>query len=312
MADPCLIFYSSDTKAEENAQSIMRLSQENEACIRRLQMLENEGAHVEEHLRGKISSTMSVVSAETAGTAASIQSNSTWNSIFKAYGRTIQKDQKPSTDNARSYFWVATKQEQDLELSGIGGHALLQTRDHKVEDGQLERLDLVPSSLDGNTKVPAWLDKDSPHNFLVSRLGHPSDEKAERAEALLAIIDDEMKDEIKAEDWMDTEDDMETGEEMESEDEMESGIIIRKLDPKTSFPISSGKHALSYSESLQVGDPSCPVPAPTSSWPPPPDSPPNHQHIDGRNDAWYQRHILEHISTAPSRLLIHFKSTHTA
>lgn len=291
----------------------MKLSQENEACIRRLQMLENEGAHVEEHVRGKISSTMSVVSAETAGTAASIQSNSTWNSIFKAYGWTIQKDKKPATDKAKSYFGLATEQEQDFKLRGIGGHALLQIRDPKVEDGQLEKLDLVPSSLDGNTKVPAWLDKDSPHNFLVSRLGPPSDEKAERAEALLAIMDDEMKkDEMKAGDWMDTEDDMETGEEMESEDEMESGIIIQKLDRKTSFPTSSRKHTLSYAESVQVGDPSCPVPAPTSSSPPYPGSPPYHRHIDGRNDAWYQRHFLEHISTAPSKLLIYFKSTHTA
>ena len=295
----------------------MKLSQENEACIKRLQMLENEGAHVEEHVRGKISSTMSVVSAETAGTAASIQSNSTWNSIFRAYGWTLQKDQKPPTDNAKSDFGLAKKQEQDLELSGIGGHALLQIRDPKVEDGQLEKLDLVPSSLDGNTKVPAWLDQDSPHNFLVPRLRHPSDEKADRSEALLAIIDeemkrDEMKAEMKAEDWTETEDEMETGEEMESDDEMESGIIIQKLDQNTLFPISSRKHTLSYSECLEIGDSSCPVPAPTSSSPPPPGSPPYHRHIDGRNDRWYQGHILGHISTAPSRLLIYFKSIHTA
>ena len=303
----------------------MKLSQENEACIKRLQMLENEGAHVEEHVRGKLSSTISVVSAETAGTAASLQSNSTWNSICRTYGWTLQKDQKPPTDNAKSYSGLAKKQEQDLELSGIGGHSLLQIRDPKMGDGQLEKLDLVPSSLDGNTKVPAWLDQDSPHNFLVPRLRHPSDEKVDRSEALLAIIDEEMKrDEMKAEDWMgsedemetgeemESEDEMETGEEMESEDEMESGIIIQKLDQNALFPISSRKHTLSYSESLQMGDPSCPVPAPTSSSPPPPGTPPYHRHIDGRNDRWYQGHILGHISTAPSRLLIYFKSIHTA
>ncbi len=139
----------------------MELSQKNEACIKRLQMLEDKGAHVEEHVRGKISSSMSVVSAETAGTAGSVQSNSTWSSIFRAYGWKTQKDEEPPAKSAKSRFLV----DKEWDLCGIGGHAMLQIRDPKVGDGQLEKLGLVPSVLDGldeNTKVPAWLAQDSP------------------------------------------------------------------------------------------------------------------------------------------------------
>ena len=167
----------------------MELSQKNEACIKRLQTLENEGAHVEEHIRGKISSTMSVMSAETVGTAGSIQSNSTWNSIFRAYGWKIQKDEEPPTDNLKFCFGPVREQ----ELCGIGGHALLQVRDTKVEDGQLEKLDLVPSVLDGETKVPAWLAQDSLPAFFTSRLRHRSDEKVEKADALVALIEERME-----------------------------------------------------------------------------------------------------------------------
>ena len=162
----------------------MELSQKNEACIKRLQMLENEGAHVEEHVRGKISSSMSVMSAETGGTAGSIQSNSTWDSIFRAYGWKIQKEEEPPTDNAKFCFGPVKEQ----ELCGIGGHEFLQVRDSKVEDGQLEKLDLVPSILDGETKVPAWLAQDSPLDFSMSGFRHRSEKKAERAHALIALM----------------------------------------------------------------------------------------------------------------------------
>lgn len=164
----------------------MELSQKNEACIKRLQILETEGAHVEEHVRGKISSSMSVMSAETAGTAGSVQSNSTWNSIFRAYGWKVQRDEEPAAEHAK--FVLRPVKEQ--ELCGIGGHALLQVCDPKVEDSHLEKLDLVPSILDGNTKVPAWLAQDSLPAFFTSRLRHRSDEEAEKDDALITLIEE--------------------------------------------------------------------------------------------------------------------------
>ena len=172
----------------------MELSQKNEACIKRLQMLENEGAYVEEHSRGKISSSMSVMSAETVGMAGSIQSNCTWNSIFRAYGWKLEKDEEPPTDNAK--FVLRPVKEQ--ELCGIGGHALLQVCDSKVEDGQLEKLDLVPSILDGNTKVPAWLAQDSLPAFFTSRLRHRSDEETEKADALITLVEEREEEGWKA------------------------------------------------------------------------------------------------------------------
>ena len=159
----------------------MELSQKNEACIKRLQILENEGAHVEEHVRGKISSSMSVMSAETAGTAGSVQSNSTWNSIFRAYGWKVQRDEEPPAEHAK--FVLRPVKEQ--ELCGIGGHC-----DPKMEDSQLEKLDLVPSILDGNTKVPAWLAQDSLPAFFTSRLRNRSDEEAEKDDALITLIEE--------------------------------------------------------------------------------------------------------------------------
>lgn len=181
------MYYSSEAKAEENAKSIRKLSQENEACIKRLQRLEHEGAHVEEHSCGKISSSMSVVSAETVGTAGSVQTSSTWSSIFRAYGWTM-------------------------------------------EDGQLEKLDLVPSSLDGDTEVPAWLAQDPLPAFFTAQLRHDSDEKNEKIEALLTLTKEEYEESFN-----------------------------------TLFPIPPHKHNLSYSKSLQIGDASSAVPASTSS-----------------------------------------------
>ncbi len=158
----------------------MELSQKNEACVKRLQTLENEGAHVEEHVRGKISSSMSVVSAETVGTAGSVQSNSTWNSIFRAYGWKTQKDEEIPADNAKSCSWmVKARVVKEQDLCGIGEHAFLQFRDYKIEDNPLEKIDLVPSTLDGNTKVPAWLAQDSLPLSFTSRLRHLSDGEAE-------------------------------------------------------------------------------------------------------------------------------------
>ena len=190
------MFYSSEAKAEENAKRIMKLSQENEACIRRLQILEHEGAHVEEYICGKISSSMSVVSAETVGTAGSVQTSSTWSSIFRAYGWTM-------------------------------------------EDGQLEKLDLVPSSLDGDTEVPAWLAQDPLPAFFTAQLRHDSDEKNEKFEALLTLTEEEKE-----------------TDEMKSEYEKNFNTL---------FPILPHKHNLSYSKSLQIGDASSAVPASTSS-----------------------------------------------
>ena len=183
----------------------MKLSQENEPCIKRLQRLEHEGAHGEEHICGKISSSMSVVSAETVGTAGSVQSSSTWSSIFRAYGWTM-------------------------------------------EDGQLEKLDLVPSSLDGDTEVPAWLAQDPLPAIFTSRYRHDSDEKIEKAEALLAITEEEKEED-----------------EMRSKYEMEFEIALQKYTQNTLFPMSFGKHTLSYSKSLQIGDASSPAAASTSS-----------------------------------------------
>ena len=165
----------------------MELSQKNEACIKRLQMLENEGAHVEEHVRGKISSSMSVMSAETVGTTGSIHSNSTWSSIFRAYGWKIQEEEEAPTDNAKFCFGPVKEQ----ELCGIDRHAFLQVRDSKVEDGQLEKLDLVPSILDGETKVPAWLAQDSWLDFSMSGSRQRSEKKAERVDALIKELMEE-------------------------------------------------------------------------------------------------------------------------
>ena len=130
------------------------------------------------------------MSAETVGTAGSIQSNSTWNSIFRAYGWKVQKDEEPPTDNAKSFLRPVKEQER----CGIGGHALLQVCDSKVEDGQLEKLDLIPSILDGSTKVPAWLAQDSLPAFFTSRLRHLSDEEAEKADALITLIEEQEED----------------------------------------------------------------------------------------------------------------------
>ena len=173
----------------------MKLSQKNEACIKRLQMLENEGAHVEEHVRGKISSNMSVVSSETVGTVGSVQSNSTWNSIFRAYGWEIQKDEELPADNAKPCFRAVKERAveervveervvEEEELCGMGDYVLLQFRDHKVEDGQLEKLGLVPSTLDGDTKVPEWLAEDSLPLCFTSHLRHQSDGEAEKKEEM--------------------------------------------------------------------------------------------------------------------------------
>ena len=180
-------------------------------------MLENKGAHVEEHARGKISSTMSVVSAETAGTAASIQSSSTWSSIFRAYGWTIQKDEKASFGDAVSCSGVINEE----ELCGIGGH---------TEDTQLETIDFAPSILDGNTKVPAWLAQDSLPAFFPSRVGHHPDEKSEKAKALIAVIEEGMReDEMKIRDQMETEIEMGSEDELESEDETKSEVFEKRL-----------------------------------------------------------------------------------
>ena len=148
-------------------------------------MLENEGAHVEEHVRDRISSSMSVVSAETVGTAGSVQSNSTWNSIFRAYGWKVHKQEEPPTSDAK--ICLGTVKEQ--ELRGIGGHALLQSRDTKVEDGQLERLDLVPS-IYGNTKVPAWLAQDSLPPFFRYRPVEKAEKFDEKFDALFALMEE--------------------------------------------------------------------------------------------------------------------------
>lgn len=189
-------------------------------------MLENEGAHVEEHIWGKISTSMSVVSAETVGTAGSVQSSSTWSSIFRAYGWKNPKDKKPPDENAKSRFGLLKEQEL---LCGIGGHALLQVRDPKAENGQLEKLDLVPSILDGDTKVPAWLAQDSLPAFFTSRVRHHSDEKFAKAEALIAVVEEEMKkDDMKTGDEMETEDDLEAEDEMGSEDETKSEIFEKE------------------------------------------------------------------------------------
>ena len=153
MANVCHAYYSSDTKADENAKNIMELSQKNEACIKRLQMLENEGAPVEEHVHGKISSSMSVMSAETVGTAGSVQSNSTWNSIFRAYGWEVQKDEGAPPEDAESdwstdeepVLWETIRSELPLDA--------IQKYD------KLEELGLIPSildRLDGDRKPPAW------------------------------------------------------------------------------------------------------------------------------------------------------------
>ena len=181
-------------------------------------MLENEGARVEEHICGKISTSMSVVNAETAATAGSVQSSSTWSSIFRAYGWTTQKDEKFSFDDANSCFGVIKEE----VLRGIGGHALLQVRDPKVEDGQLKKLDLVPSSSDGNTEVSAWLAQDNLPAFFTPRLRYDSYNKAEKAKALIAVIEEEMK-----------KDELETEDEMVSEDETKPEVLEEKIkDPR--------------------------------------------------------------------------------
>ena len=95
-----------------------------------------------------MSDTISVFSAETVATAGSVQSNSTWTSIFRAYGWKMEKEEEPPADNAETRSWVGEEQ----GLRGIGGHA---------ENDRLEKLDLGPLILDGNTKVPGWLADDS-------------------------------------------------------------------------------------------------------------------------------------------------------
>ena len=158
----------------------MELSQKNEACVKRLQMLENEGAHVEEHVCGKISSSMSVMSAETAGTAGSVQSNSTWNSIFRAYGWEIQKDEVPSVEEAKS--WSST--DEELDLCGIGGHEF-PGGGRWIKDGELEKLGLFPSilaGLDGDKDIPAWLAQDPPPDFSKAGVRLRADEKRRRLE----------------------------------------------------------------------------------------------------------------------------------
>lgn len=171
----------------------MELSQKNEACIKRLQMLENEGAHVEEHIPGKISSSMSVMSAETVGTAGSVQSNSTWSSIFRAYGWKLQEDEEPPTDNAKFDFG----QVKERELYRTHDIPLLQVRDSKVEHGQLEKLELVPSTSDGDAIILGW-PNNAPPDFSMSGLSYRDQKLAEKVDALIALIEErEEKDEIE-------------------------------------------------------------------------------------------------------------------
>ncbi|KAL2044748.1 hypothetical protein N7G274_002523 [Stereocaulon virgatum] len=67
----------------DHAESITKLSLQSDVCAKRLQTLENEGAHVEEDTRDNISTSMSMA---TVDTAASARSNSTLESIYRAYG----------------------------------------------------------------------------------------------------------------------------------------------------------------------------------------------------------------------------------
>ena len=60
----------------------------------------------------------------------------------------MEKEGEPPADNAETRSWVGEEQ----GLRGIGGHA---------ENDWLEKLDLGPLILDGNTKVPGWLADDS-------------------------------------------------------------------------------------------------------------------------------------------------------
>ena len=137
--------------------------------MKRLQILEHEAAYVKDGPRDKISSTTSVV------TAGSVQSNSTWSSIFRAYGWTFcgddasHPDETMSCSHRDSEDFALGLTHATVNLSGpglakdIGGNPSLRITKAETENFRLKEINIVPG---GDTKVPAWL-ADAPHNFVL-------------------------------------------------------------------------------------------------------------------------------------------------
>ena len=100
----------------EHTDSIAKLSLQSDVCIERLRALENEGANVEEDTRGKTSSSMSVITAG-SGTAASVQTYSTLESIYRTYGLTTQEKESfsPTESEPEQEVEANTRMDQNQE-----------------------------------------------------------------------------------------------------------------------------------------------------------------------------------------------------